>query len=507
MAVSKRRGGGKRLLRFWKRRFSLAMFSIALLFLICLSFFGINFPFSGLHHGQVNRGISTIELVKSKWRYAHDSLAGNMNNPLEVKDSQFVTGKGFHSSTAFSELQLQHNNAKNASQNRTDGNTPTMMSVNQNTREMELPKPSKPKSRKRHVPCEVDFKEAVDDLVEPESYMNLTEFSLNYIIEEEQPKESSLFESQFGGHQTLEERENSYYARNQTLHCGFVKGPMGYPSSGFDLNESDKEYMGTCRVVVSSCIFGSSDFLRRPTSKMIGTFSKNNVCFVMFLDELTMTKLSSEGQVPDDKGNIGLWRIVVVKNLPYMDMRRTGKIPKFLSHRLFPSARYSIWLDSKLRLHTDPMVILEYFLWRKSSEYAISNHYDRHCVWEEVLQNKRLNKYNHTAIDEQFQFYQADGLVRFNESDQNALLPSYVPEGSVIVRAHTPMSNLFSCLWFNEVNRFTSRDQLSFAYTFLKLARTNPGVHFFLNMFKDCERRAIVKLFHHRVDDLQQPAF
>lgn len=59
-----------------------------------------------------------------------------------------------------------------------------------------------------------------------------------------------------------------------------------------------------------------------------------------------------------------------------------------------------------------------------------------------------------------------------------------VPEGSFIVRAHTPISNLFSCLWFNEVDRFTSRDQLSFAYTYLKLRRMNPDRPFFLNMFK-----------------------
>lgn len=186
-------------------------------------------------------------------------------------------------------------------------------------------------------------------------------------------------------------------------------------------------------------------------------------------------------------------------------MRRTGKVPKFLSHRLFPSARFSIWLDSKMRLHTDPMLILEYFLFRNGSEYAISNHYDRHCVWEEVLQNKRLNKYNHSAIDEQFNFYQSDGLTKFDPSDSNTLLPSYVPEGSFIVRAHTPMSNLFSCLWFNEVDRFTSRDQLSFAYTYLKLRRKNPDKPFFLNMFKDCERRALAKLFRHRTAESPPP--
>ncbi|OEL17321.1 hypothetical protein BAE44_0021660 [Dichanthelium oligosanthes] len=256
------------------------------------------------------------------------------------------------------------------------------------------------------APCEIQFLTSVDDLVEPAHYENFTRFSLNYILNEEVP-DNGFFEPLFGGHQSLQDREETYHAKDQTLHCGFVRGPDDYPSTGFDLDENDR--------------------------------------------------------------------------------------------------RYSIWLDSKLRPHADPMLIIEYFLWRKKAEYAISMHYDRSCVWEEVLQNKRLNKYNHAAIDEQFRFYQSDGLVKFNDSSQLPVLPSYVPEGSFIVRAHTPMSNLFSCLWFNEVNRFTSRDQLSFTYTYLKLRRTNPGKPFHLNMFKDCERRAIAKLFHHRTNKTTDP--
>ncbi|KAK7362281.1 hypothetical protein VNO77_04391 [Canavalia gladiata] len=359
-------------------------------------------------------------------------------------------------------------------------------------------KPPPKGKRRKHFPCEVGLLESVDGLVEPKNYMNFTWFSLEYIDHEEKTSQIDLFEPRFGGHQTLEERENSFYAQNQTLCCGFVKGPPGYPSTGFDLNEKDKAYMFRCKIAVSSCIFGSSDFLRRPTSRLISQYSKDNVCFVMFLDDQTLSKLSSEGNSPDERGYIGLWKIVVVKNLPYEDMRRTGKVPKFLSHRLFPNSRYSIWLDSKMRLNSDPMLIIEYFLWRRKAEYAISNHYDRHNVWEEVLQNKRLNKYNHTAIDEQFNFYQSDGLPKFDPSNLNNPLPSYVPEGSLIIRAHTPMSNLFSCLWFNEVDRFTSRDQLSFAYTYLKLRRMNPERSLQLYMFKDCERRSLVKLFRHR---------
>uniref|UniRef100_A0A453PK03 TOD1/MUCI70 glycosyltransferase-like domain-containing protein n=1 Tax=Aegilops tauschii subsp. strangulata TaxID=200361 RepID=A0A453PK03_AEGTS len=359
--------------------------------------------------------------------------------------------------------------------------------------------------KQTYGPCEIEFLPSVDNLVEPADYNNFTQFLLKYILTEGHLIGNGIFEPLFAGHQSLQEREETYYAKNQSLHCGFVEGPEGYPSSGFDLDEHDRAYMATCRVVVSSCIFGGSDYLRRPTKSRIGSYSKKNVCFIMFLDELTLTTLSSEGHIPDENGSIGLWRIVVVKNLPYKDMRRAGKVPKLLAHRLFPSALYSIWLDSKLRLHADPMLIIEYFLWRKKAEYAISVHYDRTCVWEEVLQNKRLNKYNHTAIDEQFYFYQSDGLVKFNASGHDPVLPSYVPEGSFIVRAHTPMSNLFSCLWFNEVNRFTSRDQLSFAYTYLKLRRMNAGRNFQLNMFKDCERRAVAKLFHHRANGTTDP--
>ncbi|CAL5209282.1 unnamed protein product [Lathyrus oleraceus] len=359
----------------------------------------------------------------------------------------------------------------------------------------------KGKRRKYSGSCEMKLLNSTSLLVEPLESRKFARFSLQYVEKEEKPLEVEQWKPKFAGHQSLEERENSFLARDQNIKCGFVKGPEGSPSTGFDMSEDDESYISRCHIAVISCIFGNSDRLRIPATKTITRLSRKNVCFVMFTDEVTVRTLSSEGHAPDRMGFIGFWKLVVVKNLPYDDMRRVGKIPKLLAHRLFPFARYSIWLDSKLRLQLDPLLILEYFLWRKGYEFAISNHYDRHCVWEEVAQNKKLNKYNHTVIDQQFSFYRADGLQRFNASDPKKLLPSNVPEGSFIIRAHTPMSNLFNCLWFNEVERFTPRDQLSFAYTYQKLRRMNPDKPFHLNMFKDCERRHMAKLFHHRTDE------
>lgn len=67
-----------------------------------------------------------------------------------------------------------------------------------------------------------------------------------------------------------------------------------------------------------------------------------------------------------------------------------------------------------------------------------------------------------------------------------------MPEGAVIIREHTAMSNLFSCLWFNEVNLFTPRDQLSFGYVVFRL-----GGLFKFYMFPNCEYNSLFVLHQH----------
>lgn len=71
----------------------------------------------------------------------------------------------------------------------------------------------------------------------------------------------------------------------------------------------------------------------------------------------------------------------------------------------------------------------------------------------------------------------------------NLRVAADVPEGCVIVKEHIPITNLFTCLWFNEVDRFTSRDQLSFAIVRDKIM---SKVDWQISMFLDCERRNFV---------------
>lgn len=298
--------------------------------------------------------------------------------------------------------------------------------------------------------------------------------------------------SEFGGYPSLSHRNDSYDIREtMTVYCGFVKGEKPGHGTGFDINDFDLLEMESCQgVVVASAIFGAFDLIRQP--QHTSDYAKQNVCFYIFVDEETESFLKNSSAVDSNKKS-GLWRIVVVRNLPYADPRRNGKIPKLLLHRLFPNARYSLWIDGKLQLVVDPYQVLERFLWRKNASFAISKHYRRFDVFVEAEANKAAGKYDNASIDFQIEFYKKEGLTPYS----SAKLPitSDVPEGCTIIREHTPISNLFTCLWFNEVDRFTSRDQLSFSTVRDKIrSKTNWTI----NMFLDCERRNFVVQGYHR---------
>ena len=72
-----------------------------------------------------------------------------------------------------------------------------------------------------------------------------------------------------------------------------------------------------------------------------------------------------------------------------------------------------------------------------------------------------------------------------------------VPESCVILRAHTPITALFDCIWFIENVRFTPRDQLSFAYVVKRVVDQVGLRRWKVNMFRDCERHDIALRYRH----------
>ncbi|PKI79494.1 hypothetical protein CRG98_000125 [Punica granatum] len=239
--------------------------------------------------------------------------------------------------------------------------------------------------------------------------------NLTFIYEENLNRETEFGGSDFSGYPTLRQRNDSYDIReSMSIHCGFVKGPKPGLGTGYDMNEIDRLAMENCHgVVVSSAIFGNFDEIQQP--KNISEYSKKNVCFFMFVDEETEAYLRKTSAIDSDRRS-GIWRVVVVRNLPYTDGRRNGKIPKLLIHRMFPNARFSLWIDGKLELVVDPYQILERFLWRKNATFAISRHYKRFDTFTEAEANKAAGKYDNASIDFQIEFYKNEGLTPYSEA-------------------------------------------------------------------------------------------
>ncbi|CAJ1957195.1 unnamed protein product [Sphenostylis stenocarpa] len=325
--------------------------------------------------------------------------------------------------------------------------------------------PPPPADRRRTGPrpcpvCYIPVEQAIASMPSSPSKSPILR-SLTYVHDENPIESEQHGGSDFGGYTSLEERDAAFDIKEtMKVHCGFVKGNRPGRWTGFDFDEADLIELDKYHdVIVASAIFGNYDVIQQPRN--ISSKGKKNIPFYMFIDEETEMYMKNASILSSSR-RVGLWRIIVVHNIPYADSRRNGKVPKLLLHRIFPNVRYSIWIDGKLQLVVDPYQVLERFLWRPNATFAISRHYRRFDVFVEAEANKAAGKYENASIDNQIQFYKFhDGLTHY--SRDKLPITSDVPEGCVIIREHIPITNLFTCLWFNEVDRFTSRDQLSFS--------------------------------------------
>lgn len=217
---------------------------------------------------------------------------------------------------------------------------------------------------------------------------------------------------------------------------------------------------------MASAVFGDHDKIRQP--KGLGSGTLGSVCFFMFIDESTLKGLNRHNILSDKENRenkLGVWRVVVLdsRELPYDNPAMNGVIPKHLLHRLFPNSKFSVWIDAKIQLTVDPLLLLHSLLVSKDADMAISKHPFNVHTMEEAMATARWKKWGDVeSLREQMETYCANGLTPWSPSK----LPytTDVPDTALIMRRHSTSCNRFSCLLFNELEAFNPRDQLAFAY-------------------------------------------
>ncbi|KAE8696461.1 CBS domain-containing protein CBSX5-like [Hibiscus syriacus] len=293
----------------------------------------------------------------------------------------------------------------------------------------------------------------------------------------------------FGGNFSFKERISYFNDTKNDINvpCGFLKE--------FPVGDSDRIAMESCNgVVVASAIFNDHDKIRQPVG--LGSKTLEITCFFVFIDDITLQGLYYHKLIPQSSPDykVGVWRIVkVFSDELYGNPAMNGVIPKYLVHRLFPNSKFSIWIDAKLQLTVDPLLLIHSLVVSKNADMAISKHpYYVHTM-EEAMATARWRKWSDIdSLTRQMETYCENGLQPWTIHKHP--YTTDVPDSALILREHGLRSNLFSCLLFNELEAFNPRDQLGFAFVRDKM---NPKL--ILNMFEVEVFEKIVVEYRHNL--------
>ena len=190
------------------------------------------------------------------------------------------------------------------------------------------------------------------------------------------------------------------------------------------------------KITVITAITTNNDKLRQD-------FPKTNARFVAFLDDESWCH---------NKDDNKLWEIEECHD-EFDEPRRNAKIHKIMPHK-YVDTDISIWLDANMSLNISPEELAE--LWAYDKDVATCRHFERDCLYAEAEACKTWKLDDPKLIDAQMKRYREDGYVA----------GAGLSECGVIVRKHKPEINKLNELWWEEIVKGSSRDQLSFNYIF-----------------------------------------
>ncbi len=145
---------------------------------------------------------------------------------------------------------------------------------------------------------------------------------------------------------------------------------------------------------------------------------------------------------------------IVHDPLAGLDPARASRRAKLMPHRYLPED-WSIWLDNKSRLKRDPAEILMALQGQSGAGFFAFPHFRRDCVYQEgqAVWENGLDDY--LTVKNRLNDYRAEGMPAH----------SGLIEGHFLVRRHhDPDLVAFGESWFEQVLKYSRRDQLSFPY-------------------------------------------
>lgn len=192
--------------------------------------------------------------------------------------------------------------------------------------------------------------------------------------------------------------------------------------------------------VIYSCITGGYDNI--PEHKYVSP----DWDYVLFTDN------------PDliSRGRINHW---IIRPLAFAkrDNVRNARWHKINAHILFPEYEYSLWLDGNVSVNNKNVFdIIDKFI-SENSTVAVPLHPVRKCVYQEADTIINLHIDYPKTVKSEMRFLHTEKYPNNNG----------LAETNILLRRHNDIAPALD-LWWNMVNKYSKRDQLSFDYAMWK---------------------------------------
>lgn len=136
---------------------------------------------------------------------------------------------------------------------------------------------------------------------------------------------------------------------------------------------------------------------------------------------------------------------------------RNAKRHKLLIHE-YVYCDYSLWIDGHVNLYKTPTQLIEQYLENTDYDIITFKHWGRDCVYDEAEICMTLGLDKAELMQRQMSDYQAEGYPR--KHGLNA--------GGTILRRHNKQVEEFNKFWWDQVCKYSKRDQLSLNYSIWK---------------------------------------
>lgn len=189
------------------------------------------------------------------------------------------------------------------------------------------------------------------------------------------------------------------------------------------------------RIAVVTAVSGGKDILRAP---VVDTGAADFIAF-------------SDRPLPNLRG----WEVRALPQWssdPRFGARRNAKLPKVLPHFLLPDYDFFVWIDGNIELTASPEALCDRFAVIPNADIAVFPHRTRRCIFAESKAVLRRSLDHPELVKSQMRAYRLDGI----RPDAGLF------ELGFIIQRNNETARALGLRWFEQICRYSSRDQLSF---------------------------------------------